>query len=179
MGGLWLDERSCFLGGGPDRPVCPGIDGLLGRWRKPVRDHADTHQDDATPVHQYVYAHGDAAADRNPDSVADAYGHAAEYIRGYGAENAVGEYLRLIEGARKAVTIPVIASRNGMSPGGWTKYAKTIEEAGADALELNVYALTTDPKADSLSIEERASELQRKQAEKRARCRSRQGPEIE
>ncbi len=53
-------------------------------------------------------------------------------------------YLELLQKAKDNLTIPVIASLNGMSPGGWTKYAKTIEEAGADALEVNVYRVATD-----------------------------------
>jgi dihydroorotate dehydrogenase (fumarate) len=53
-------------------------------------------------------------------------------------------YLELLEKAKNNLTIPIIASLNGMSPGGWTKYAKWIEEAGADALELNVYRVATD-----------------------------------
>ena len=47
--------------------------------------------------------------------------------------------------AKKSLGIPVIGSLNGISTGGWIKYAKKIEEAGADALELNVYYIPTDP----------------------------------
>ncbi len=53
-------------------------------------------------------------------------------------------YLETLAKAKDNLTIPVIASLNGMSPGGWTKYAKTMQEAGADALELNVYRVATD-----------------------------------
>jgi dihydroorotate dehydrogenase (fumarate) len=53
-------------------------------------------------------------------------------------------YLELLAKAKDNLTIPVIASLNGMSPGGWTAYAKTMQEAGADALELNVYRVATD-----------------------------------
>jgi dihydroorotate dehydrogenase (fumarate) len=55
------------------------------------------------------------------------------------------EYLEHIAKAKKAVRIPVIASLNGSSPGGWTKYAKLIQQAGADALELNIYSIPTSP----------------------------------
>lgn len=77
--------------------------------------------------------------------MADAYGHAAEYIRGFGAESAVGEYLKLIEGAKKAVDIPVIASINCVSASGWTRFARRMEAVGADALELNVWANPAHP----------------------------------
>ena len=55
---------------------------------------------------------------------------------------------------KQAVHIPVIASLNGVSTGGWIKYARKIEEAGADALELNLYYLPTDPELTSLKLEE-------------------------
>ncbi len=53
-------------------------------------------------------------------------------------------YLKHIQRAKAAIDIPVIASLNGVSTGGWVQYAKHIEEAGADALELNIYYLPTD-----------------------------------
>ncbi len=54
------------------------------------------------------------------------------------------EYLEHIARAKKAVAIPVIASLNGSSMGGWTQYASLMEKAGADALELNIYHIPTD-----------------------------------
>ena len=54
-------------------------------------------------------------------------------------------YLNEIAAAKAAVAIPVIASLNGSTLGGWTDYAKQIEQAGADALELNIYWIPTDP----------------------------------
>jgi len=63
------------------------------------------------------------------------------------------EYLEHIQRAKEAVAIPVIGSLNGFSPGGWTKYASLIEQAGADALELNLYFIPTDPASDSVKIE--------------------------
>ena len=56
------------------------------------------------------------------------------------------EYIELIHKAKRALKIPIIGSLNGISAGGWTDYAKKIEEAGADALELNVYYIPTDPR---------------------------------
>jgi dihydroorotate dehydrogenase (fumarate) len=63
------------------------------------------------------------------------------------------EYLKHIAKAKKSVKIPVIASLNGSSVGGWTKYAKAIQQAGADALELNIYAIPTDLDLSSEKIE--------------------------
>ncbi len=63
------------------------------------------------------------------------------------------QYLEHIRKAKAAVGIPVIASLNGISSGGWTRYAKLMEQAGADALELNIYYLPTDPELSSAAIE--------------------------
>ena len=62
-------------------------------------------------------------------------------------------YLDLIEGAKAAVDIPVIASLNGVSPGGWAEYAGLMEEAGADAIELNIYSLATEPNTSAAEVE--------------------------
>jgi len=63
------------------------------------------------------------------------------------------EYLNHIRKAKEAVDIPIIASLNGKSIGGWTDYAKKMEQAGADALELNIYLLPTDAKKSGSEIE--------------------------
>jgi dihydroorotate dehydrogenase (fumarate) len=63
------------------------------------------------------------------------------------------EYLEHIAKAKKAVQIPIIASLNGTSPGGWTDYARKIQEAGADALELNIYYIPTDMSLAGAKVE--------------------------
>ncbi len=62
-------------------------------------------------------------------------------------------YLEHIRKAKEAVNIPIIASLNGVSAGGWTEFAKKIEQAGADALELNNYSLATSFFTPSIEIE--------------------------
>jgi dihydroorotate dehydrogenase (fumarate) len=64
------------------------------------------------------------------------------------------EYLKHISKAKKAVRIPVIASLNGMSAGGWTQYAKLIQQAGADALELNIYNIPTNVNLPAGEVEQ-------------------------
>jgi dihydroorotate dehydrogenase (fumarate) len=54
-------------------------------------------------------------------------------------------YLSHLQRVKRAVDIPVIGSLNGVSSGGWIEYARKIEQAGADALELNLYVVPTDP----------------------------------
>jgi dihydroorotate dehydrogenase (fumarate) len=73
--------------------------------------------------------------------------HAHEYHSG------PEEYLEHIQKAKRAVNIPIIGSLNGVSPGGWLEYAKNIEQAGADGLELNIYYIPTDPKFSSTDVE--------------------------
>jgi dihydroorotate dehydrogenase (fumarate) len=68
-------------------------------------------------------------------------------------------YLEYVEAAKGAVDVPVIASLNGSSDGGWVRYAKLMESAGADALELNVYYVAADPKTTSEQVETRYLDL--------------------
>jgi dihydroorotate dehydrogenase (fumarate) len=62
-------------------------------------------------------------------------------------------YLENLSKAKAAVKIPVIASLNGVSAGNWIRYAKKMQEAGADALELNIYSIPTDPKVSAQEVE--------------------------
>src|SRR5512138_1225655 len=64
------------------------------------------------------------------------------------------DYLKHIAKAKEAVKMPVIASLNGSSVGGWTQYAKAIEQAGADALELNIYYIPTSMDLTSSQVEQ-------------------------
>jgi dihydroorotate dehydrogenase (fumarate) len=68
-------------------------------------------------------------------------------------------YLQLVEQAKSRLAIPIIGSLNGVSRGGWTRYARQIEEAGADALELNIYFVAADPKVGSADVEARYIDL--------------------
>jgi len=72
------------------------------------------------------------------------YPEALDYLTRYTKENSVKEYLDLIRNAKKAVQIPIIASINCVSSGEWVDFASKIEEAGADALELNLFFLPID-----------------------------------
>jgi len=71
------------------------------------------------------------------------------------------QYLRHIRNAKKSVDIPIIASLNGSTVGGWTQYAAQIEQAGADALECNIYFIPTDPNVTGAAIEETYIEIVR------------------
>jgi len=69
------------------------------------------------------------------------------------------KYLDMVSSLKKALNIPVIGSLNGVSRGGWTRYARRIQDAGADALELNLYYMATDPNLKSEDLENAQVEL--------------------
>jgi dihydroorotate dehydrogenase (fumarate) len=78
---------------------------------------------------------------------------AASYITRYGRDHAVSQYLDLISKAKAAVSVPVLGSVHCVSGGAWIDFAHRIEEAGADALELNVFVLPSDPRRDGTQNE--------------------------
>ena len=88
-----------------------------------------------------------------------------EAARGYLPEAAEGyasgseRYLALVREARAKLAIPVIASLNGVSTGGWVEYARKMEEAGASALELNVYVIAADVEESGEAVERRYLDL--------------------
>jgi dihydroorotate dehydrogenase (fumarate) len=69
------------------------------------------------------------------------------------------EYVELVRKAKESLSIPIIGSLNGITAGGWTDYARKIQEAGADALELNVYYISTDADIPATVVEDRYAEL--------------------
>ncbi|PWB70015.1 MAG: dihydroorotate dehydrogenase [Anaerolineales bacterium] len=90
----------------------------------------------------------------------ESYAEAMSYLPDGGLYGISPEkYLNQVAGLKKAVNIPVIGSLNGVSKGGWTSYARKIEEAGADALELNMYYIATDMDITSGDIEDTQVEL--------------------
>ncbi len=68
------------------------------------------------------------------------------------------KYLEQLRRLKDALEIPVIASLNGISPGGWVRHARALEQAGADALELNVYYVAADIEEDGAAVERRVVE---------------------
>jgi len=92
--------------------------------------------------------------DHNLASNANSYAEALTYFPDR-PHYALGPeaYLEHIRRAKDAVAVPVIASLNGASSGGWIEFARSIERAGADALELNVYYLATDPARSGAEVE--------------------------
>jgi len=90
----------------------------------------------------------------------DSYPEALSYLPDGGLYGiSPDKYLNQLSALKKGLKIPVIGSLNGVSKGGWTSYARRIEEAGADALELNMYYIATDVEMTSSDIEQTQVEL--------------------
>jgi len=87
------------------------------------------------------------------------YPGAVDYIREYTRGNEVGEYLQLISALKKSVDIPVIASINCVSAREWVAFARSIEQQGADAIELNISLLPFNPKMTSAENEQKYLEI--------------------
>lgn len=93
-----------------------------------------------------------ALYEEHTESFAESISHFLPEMENY--NTGCDAYLALIEKAKKHVAIPIIASLNGASPGGWTRYAKSMQDAGADAIELNVYYVPTDPRMTAEVVEQ-------------------------
>jgi dihydroorotate dehydrogenase (fumarate) len=87
---------------------------------------------------------------------ANSYAEATSYLPDM-AKYHIGpdRYLELLHQGKKSVSIPVIASLNGRSPGGWVRYSEFMEQAGADALELNIFDVASDPELSANDLETR------------------------
>jgi dihydroorotate dehydrogenase (fumarate) len=106
--------------------------------------------------------HDETTVDLVLERGAESFGEALTYFPEMDDYNTGPEtYLEHVAAAKSALSIPVIASLNGVSPGGWVRYAELLQEAGADAIELNVYAVETDLYASAASVEERTLRLVR------------------
>jgi dihydroorotate dehydrogenase (fumarate) len=90
----------------------------------------------------------------------DSFGEASSFfpeIDGY--NTGTDTYLALVEAAKYRIDIPVVASLNGTNVGGWLRYARLLEDAGADAIELNLYTVAADPAVGGAAIEAEQLEL--------------------
>ncbi len=81
---------------------------------------------------------------QNLQQIGEYYPEAADYLQGYVSGHSVAEYLKLIGDLKQSVSIPVIASVNCLSASEWIDHALKMEQAGADAIEVNIYFLPTD-----------------------------------
>ena len=93
-------------------------------------------------------------------SHAESHGEATSYLaESEGCVFGPEEYLAHLGRVKRAVTVPVLGSLNGHTHGGWVDYARRIAEAGADALELNLFHVPTDPAVSAAELEQRAVDI--------------------
>ena len=101
-----------------------------------------------------------AAVDRLFGAGADSFAEASGFLPDIDVDDTgPARHLALVEQARTRLSVPVIASLNGTSPGGWVRYARHLVDAGAHALELNVYDVVVDPEQSAAMVEQRLLEL--------------------
>lgn len=158
-----MDLTSHYLGLTLSSPLMPGA--------SPLADDLDTVRrlEDAGAAAIVMYSlfeeqivAAQERAVREIDVPEESYREALTYLaRTEDMQLGPELYLGKLAQVKESVSIPVIGSLNGVSEGGWTEYAKLIEEAGADALELNMYFLAADPAETAAEIEDRLLEVVR------------------
>ena len=105
------------------------------------------------------------ALDRDLSRGTESYSESLSYLPEFDDYQAgQDKYLEHLIQVKHAVAIPVLASINGATPGGWVQFARDVEAAGADALELNTYSLATDPHVPGSALEKQLIELVREVA---------------
>jgi dihydroorotate dehydrogenase (fumarate) len=142
------DLSTKYMGLGLKNPIIVGSSGLTASVEK-AKECADAGA--GAVVLKSIFEEqitAEVASIREASGTSYWHPEAEEYIREYGRHHAAEAYVDLIKGVKDAVDIPVIASVHCVSAGGWTEFAHKMELAGADALELNVYVLPSDPKRD-------------------------------
>jgi dihydroorotate dehydrogenase (fumarate) len=156
-----VDLRTCYLGLELDNPFVPSA--------SPLMEEIDNlrRMEDAGASALVLHSLFEEQIEREGQSLHHYLTHGAESFAeslSYFPEPrefrfGPHEYLEHIRKAKRAVRIPVIASLNGCSPGGWTGTARSIEQAGADALELNIYHIPADVETSGDEVERRHVEV--------------------
>ena len=158
---MGVDLRTRYLGLDLANPIVPSASTISSRI-----DNLRRLQDAgaAAVVFQSLFEeqieHEEIQLQRVMEQGAESFAEATTYLPELEEYN-VGpdEYLRHLEASKRELEIPVIGSLNGVSTGGWVRYAKLIQDAGADALELNVYYIAADPRETGAEVEQRYLDL--------------------
>jgi dihydroorotate dehydrogenase (fumarate) len=155
-----MDLSTSYLGLKLKNPLMPGA--------SPLVDDLDTVRrlEDAGAAAIVMHSlfeeqivREEIATFRSTESHAQSFAEAASFFPPHDAfVLGPDDYLEHLRRVKQAVGIPVIGSLNGNTPGGWLRYARDIQHAGADALELNVYTLPSDPEVSGAALEDRALE---------------------
>lgn len=158
---MTADLRTRYLGLELANPVVPSASTLSSRI-----DNLKRLQDAGASaiVFQSLFEeqieHDELEINRALDYGTESFAEALTYLPEMEEYNTgPDEYLRHLEASKEELEIPVIGSLNGASEGGWVRYAKLIQDAGADALELNIYYIAADPEETGEQVERRYLEL--------------------
>lgn len=156
-----MDLATTYLGLPLKNPVMPGASPLVDQLDN-VRRLEDAgaaavvmhslFEEQITNEQIAEFAHTENPAESFSEAVSY-FPHMEDYALG------PDRYLEQISRIKESVDIPVIGSLNGISMGGWTDHARLIEQAGADALELNVYYVATDPDEPGIAVEKRTLDI--------------------
>ena len=152
-----MDLSTTYLGLALPHPLVCGA-GPLADDLDTVRQLEDAGA--AAIVMRSLFEEQIALEEETAFAVTEAHDHSSGEARSYfppADAFALGpdEYLEHLRRIKAAVRVPVVGSLNGVTPGGWLRYAHLMQDAGADALELNVYTLATDPTEDARTVEDR------------------------
>jgi dihydroorotate dehydrogenase (fumarate) len=145
------DLSTKYLGLDLKSPILVGSCGFTNSVSK-IKELAD-HQAGGIVLKSLFEEQIQAEYSSNLASYNADYPDASDYIREYTRGNEVGTYLKLIAEAKKSVDIPIIASINCISAKEWVAFAKLVEQEGADAIELNISLLPSNPNSTSSDIE--------------------------
>ncbi len=147
-----MDLRTKYLGLELRNPLIVGSSGLTDKPEKVKK--TEEHNAGAVVLKSLFEEQINAEINKVVYSGVNDYPEAYEYIREYTRDKTINDYLQLIKDSKSLVDIPVIASINCVDDNEWTTFAKEIENAGADALELNISLLPSDPFTESKETEE-------------------------
>jgi dihydroorotate dehydrogenase (fumarate) len=151
-----MDLSTTYLGFRLPHPIIPGASPLAGDL------DAVKRMEDAGAAMITLHSlfeeqiNGEALAMAANDALTESYAEATSYMA-TPPDFSVGpdEYLELVARIRATVSVPVVASLNGATEGGWLEYAALMEKAGASALEMNVFELASDPSESGADVEAR------------------------
>ncbi len=156
-----MDLSTTYLGLPLKNPLMPGASPMVDKLDT-VRRLEDAgaaaivmhslFEEQITSQQLAEFAHTEFSADSSSEA-SSYFPQMADYALG------PDKYLEQIAKIKDAVSIPVIGSLNGISIGGWTDHARLIQQAGADALELNVYYVATNPNESGTEVEQRTLDI--------------------
>lgn len=158
-----MDLTTTYLGFTLANPIVPGA--------SPLGDDLDTVrrlEDAGAPaivlrsLFEEQIAAEEVAEYIHLDTLDDSFSEAASFFPSpHAFALRADQYLNHLRKVKAAVSVPVIASLNGTTPGGWLRYAELMAQAGADAIELNVYRIATDPQITGAALEDQTIETVR------------------